>query len=52
MKHTKRFTALTALLLCAVLLFASVSAAFAQKDIDWDKWVQKAEDILEAEGHD
>ena len=52
MKHTKRFTALTALLLCAVLLFSFASAAFAEKDIDWDKWVKKAEDILEAEGHD
>ena len=49
MKHTKRFTAL---LLCAVLLFSSFSAVFAEKDIDWDKWVKKAEDILEAEGHD
>ena len=52
MKHNRLLTALTALLLCAVLLFSSVSAAFAQKDIDWDKWVKKAEDILEAEGHD
>ena len=52
MKHTKRFTALTALLLCTVLLFSSVSTAFAKKDIDWDKWVKRAKEILEDEGHD
>lgn len=50
MKHTRLFTALTALLLCTVLVFSSVSAAFA-KDVDWDKWEKKAKDILEAEGH-
>ena len=52
MKHTGRFTALTALLLCAVLLLSTVSTAFAEKDIDWDKWEKKARKVLEAEGHD
>ena len=52
MKHTRRFTALTALLLCAVLLFTCVSAAFAEENVDWDKWEKKARKVLEAEGHD
>lgn len=52
MKHTRRFTALTALLLCAVLLLSSVSAVFAEENVDWDKWEKKARKVLEAEGHD
>ena len=52
MKHTKRFTALTALLLCTALLFSSVSAAFAEENVDWAKWEKKAREVLEAEGHD
>ena len=52
MKHTRRFTALTALLLCAALLFTCVSAVFAEENVDWDKWEKKARKVLEAEGHD
>ena len=34
MKHTGRFAALTALLLCAALLFSTVSAVFAEENVD------------------
>lgn len=51
MKHSKLIVTLTALLLCAAMVFSLTSTAFAKKEIDWEAWEKKAEKLLRNEGH-